>query len=398
MRDIREDTTKISNITNASFPIRKFVAPEIILGDGSRNLINQYVLSLSGQNIFLVTDPGVIKAGWAGEITDNLKSAGLDVVIYDKVSPNPRSEEVMQGAEFYMENGCDLVVAVGGGSPMDCGKAIGAVVSNRCSVLELEGVDEVAMPAPPIICVPTTAGSSADVSQFSIINDEQKKSKFSIISKTMLPDLALIDPETTITMSPKLTAATGMDALCHAFESYVSNASSVITDMYALEATRLLAEYLPKAYANPDNIMYRDKVMLGSMYAGLAFSNASLGLVHSMAHSLGGYLDYPHGECNAQLLEHVVAFNYPNAAQKYKELEAAMSGKKTSNEGDPAGLIHELRSITNQLEIKIGLSSMGLKENDIKFLSENAFVDPCLATNPRPATREDIERLYYGAL
>ncbi|MBN2111384.1 MAG: iron-containing alcohol dehydrogenase [Methanosarcinaceae archaeon] len=302
---------EVNSIMNGSLPPRKFLAPEIILGNGCRSLIGQYVLSLSGRKIFLISDPGVIKAGWAGEVADELNSREYDVLIYDKVSPNPRSAEVMQGAETYIEEGCDVIVAVGGGSPMDCGKAIGAVVSNQCNVLELEGVDEVALPAPPIICIPTTAGSSADVSQVAVISDEKRRRKFGIISKTMLPDLALIDPETTVTMSPELTASTGMNALCHAFESYVSNASSVMTDMYALEATKLVSEYLPKAYDDPDNIMFRDKVMLGSMYAGLAFSNASLGLVHSMAHSLGGYLDSPHGECNAQLLEHVVAFNYP---------------------------------------------------------------------------------------
>jgi len=395
---ITGDTKAISNIAHVNFPIRKFVAPEIILGDGSRSLISQYVLSLAGKNIFLVTDLGVIKAGWTGEVADNLTSAGLDVVTYDKVSEKPRSEEVMRGVELYRESDCDLLVAVGGGSPMDCGKAIGAVASNRCNVLELEGVDEVVIPGPPLICIPTTAGSSADVSQFAIITDERKKRRFAIISKTMVPDVALIDPETTITMSPELTAATGMDTLCHAFESYVSNASSVITDMYALEATKLLAEYLPKAYADPGNIIFRDKVMLGSMYAGLAFSNASLGLVHAMAHSLGGYLDSPHGECNAQLLEHVVAFNYSQVPDKYRTLEAAMSGKKPSKNSEPDGLIHELHSITDQLGIKPGLSSMGVKEDDIKYLSENAYQDPCLATNPRPATIEDIERLYHGAL
>ncbi|MDW7731095.1 MAG: alcohol dehydrogenase-like regulatory protein ErcA [Methanolobus sp.] len=392
------DTGEVSNILHGSLPTRKFLAPEIILGDGSRSLIGQYVLSLSGRNVFLVSDPGIFKAGWAGEVADNLGSAGLDVVIYDKVSPNPRSTEVMRGAELYMEKGCDLIVAVGGGSSMDCGKAIGAVVSNRCNVLELEGVDEVTLPAPPIICIPTTAGSSADVSQFAIITDEQKKRKFAIISKTMLPDLALIDPETTITMSPELTASTGMDALSHAFEAYVSNASSVMTDMFALEATKLVAEYLPGAYADPDNIVVRDKVMLGSMYAGLAFSNASLGLVHAMAHSLGGYLDSAHGECNAQLLEYVVAFNYSRAPDKYRNLEAAMSGKKLSKNSGSDGLIHELRNMADQLSIKPCLSKMGVKEEDIRYLSENAFRDPCLATNPRSATIEDIERLYHGAL
>ncbi len=392
------DTKERNNVVQGSLPTRKFLAPEIILGDGSRSLIAQYVLSLAGRNVFLVSDPGIFKAGWAGEVEDNLRSAGLNVVVYDRVSPNPRSTEVMRGAELYIEEGCDLIVAVGGGSSMDCGKAIGAVVSNRCSVLELEGVDEVALPASPIICIPTTAGSSADVSQFAIITDEQKKRKFAIISKTMLPDITLIDPETTVTMSPELTASTGMDALCHAFESYASNASSVMTDMYALEATKLLVEYLPKVYGDPDNIMFRNNVMLGSMYAGLAFSNASLGLVHAMAHSLGGYLDSPHGECNAQLLEHVVAFNFSHAPDKYRALGAIMSEKKPSQKSGPDSLIQELRNMTGQLGIKPGLSNMGVKEEDIKYLSENAFLDPCLATNPRPATIEDIKRLYHEAL
>ncbi|MGD9780135.1 MAG: iron-containing alcohol dehydrogenase, partial [Methanomethylovorans sp.] len=242
------------------------------------------------------------------------------------------------------------------------------------------------------------AGSSADVSQFAVITDEQKKRKFTIVSKIMLPDLALIDPEMTITMSPELTAATGMDALCHAFEAYVSNASSVMTDMYALEATKLLAENLPKVYAAPENIMLRDQVMLGSMYAGLAFSNASLGLVHAMAHSLGGYLDSPHGECNAQLLEHVVAFNYSQVPDKYRALETAMSGKRPSKNNGPDGLILKLRNMKDQLSIKQGLYNMGVREEDIEFLSQNAFLDPCLATNPRSATIEDIESLYHAAL
>ncbi len=381
-----------------SLPTRKFLAPEIILGDGCRSYIGQYVLSLSGKRIFLVSDPGVFEAGWAGEVADNLESLGLDVVIYNRVSPNPRASEVMQGASIYCEEQCDLVVAVGGGSSIDCGKGIGAVASNRSNVQDLEGVDEVTLPAPPIICVPTTAGSSADVSQFAIITDEAKKRKFAIISKAMLPDLALIDPETTMTMSAELTASTGMDALSHAFESYVSNASSAMTDMFALEATRLLAEYLPKAYDEPDNLMVRDRVMLGSMYAGLAFSNASLGLVHAMAHSLGGYLDSAHGECNSQLLEHIVSFNFSSSPDKYRDLEAAMSGKRTSESYGPEGLLQEIRELTEHLDIRPGLSNIGVKEENIKFLSENAFIDPCLATNPRSASIKDIERIYHEAL
>lgn len=393
-----EKSDKTSNQSQGSLPTRKFSAPEIILGDGSRNLIGQYVNSLSGRNVLLVTDPGIIKAGWAGEIEDSISSEGIDVVVYDKVSSNPRSSEVMQGAELYEAAGCDLIVAIGGGSPIDCGKAIGAVASNQCNVLELEGIDEVALPAPPLICIPTTAGSSADVSQFAIITDEAKKRKFAIISKTMIADLALIDPETTVSMNPELTADTGLDALCHAFESYVSNASSVITDMYALEAAKLIVEYLPKAYDEPDNLVYRDKVMLGSMYAGLAFSNASLGLVHAMAHSLGGYLDSPHGECNAQLLCPVVRFNYPFASEKYKILETAIVGENSSRSDGLDKLVRALEDLNEHLGIKPGLSRMGVKDDDIEHLSKNAFLDPCLATNPNPATVEDIERLYHDSL
>ncbi|NLT38570.1 MAG: iron-containing alcohol dehydrogenase [Methanomassiliicoccus sp.] len=380
------------------FPVRKFVAPEIILGNGSRNLVGQYAKTLHGRNVFLVSDPGVIKAGWTGEVRDELESQGLQLVLFDSVSSNPRTSEVAKGSQKYQENECDLLVAVGGGSPMDCAKAIGAVVTNSCHVLDLEGVDEVAVPGPPMICIPTTAGSSADVSQFAIISDENKMRKFSIISKAMVPDVSLIDPEVTLTMSPNLTAETGIDALSHAFESYVSNASSYMTDMYALEATKMIARYLPLAYEEPGELRHREKVMLGSMYAGLAFSNASLGLVHSMAHSLGGYLDYPHGECNAKLLEVVVAFNYSAVRDRYSALEAAMDRKGSDGTGGLESILSRLRELIDRLDIDTGLSKMGVKEENIPYLTENAFNDACHVTNPRPVHREDIARLFHGAL
>ncbi len=380
------------------FPVRKFVAPEIILGNGSRSLVGQYAKTLHGRNVFLVSDPGILRAGWAGEVRDELERQDLHVVLFDKVSPNPRTSEVAKGSQEYQENECDLLVAVGGGSPMDCAKAIGAVVTNRCHVLDLEGVDEVTVPGPPMICVPTTAGSSADVSQFAIISDENKRRKFGIISKAMVPDVSLIDPEVTLTMPPNLTAETGIDALSHAFESYVSNASSNMTDMYALEATKMIARYLPQAYEEPAELRFREKVMLGSMYAGLAFSNASLGLVHSMAHSLGGYLDYPHGECNAKLLEVVVAFNHSAVPERYSTLEEAMDGSGSCTAGGLESLLSRLRAITDKLDMDLGLSKMGVREEDIPYLTENAYNDACHVTNPRPAYREDIARLFHEAL
>jgi alcohol dehydrogenase len=380
------------------FPVRKFVAPEIILGNGSRNLVGQYAKTLHGRNVFLVSDPGILKAGWTGEVRDELEKQGQHVVLFDNVSPNPRISEVAKGSQEYQDNECDLLVAVGGGSPMDCAKAIGAVVTNRCHVLDLEGVDEVAIPGPPLICIPTTAGSSADISQFAIISDENKRRKLGIISKAMVPDVSLIDPEVTLTMPPNLTAETGIDALSHAFESYVSNASSHMTDMYALEATKMIARYLPLAYEEPGELRFREKVMLGSVYAGLAFSNASLGLVHSMAHSLGGYLDYPHGECNAKLLEVVVAFNHSAVPERYSTLEAAMDGSGSCATTGLESIRSRLRQFTEGLNMDLGLSKMGVKEDSIPYLTENAFNDACHVTNPRPVKREDIARLFHEAL
>jgi alcohol dehydrogenase class IV len=214
----------------------------------------------------------------------------------------------------------------------------------------------------------------------------------------MVPDVSLIDPEVTLTMPPNLTAETGIDALSHAFESYVSNASSHMTDMYALEATKMIARYLPLAYEEPGELRFREKVMLGSVYAGLAFSNASLGLVHSMAHSLGGYLDYPHGECNAKLLEVVVAFNHSAVPERYSTLEAAMDGSGSCATTGLESIRSRLRQFTEGLNMDLGLSKMGVKEDSIPYLTENAFNDACHVTNPRPVKREDIARLFHEAL
>ena len=379
-----------------TLPVRKFVAPEIAVGIGSRRLVAQYARNLSARRVFLVTDPGVARAGWAGEATDELEDAGLDPAVYDQVSPNPRNDEVMRGADRYQEAGGDLIVAVGGGSVIDCAKAIGAVASNECDVLDLEGVDEVKLPGPPLVCIPTTAGSSADVSQFAIINDQDRRRKIAIVSKSMVPDVSLIDPETTVSMSPRLTAETGMDAMCHAFESYVSNASSVITDLHALEAVRMVRGSLPIVYRDPGDLEHRERVMAGSMFAGLAFSNASLGLVHAMAHSLGGYLDAPHGMCNTLLLEHVIAYNRPVVPERYRTLEAIMAGN--GRRGGPDDPISSIGELIERLDIERGLARLGMTEEDIPILSRNAQKDPCLATNPRPAGIEDIARLYHDAL
>jgi alcohol dehydrogenase class IV len=380
--------------------LRKFVAPEFVYGVGALALAGHYAASFSARKVLVVTDPGVAKAGWTDGVIRSLEAEGIAWEVFDGLTPNPKEREVDVGARRYADAGCDVIVAVGGGSPMDCAKSIGICSANEMGVLEFEGVDEVPVPGPPLICVPTTAGTSADVSQFAIISDTARKLKIAIISKTVVPDVALIDPETTTTMSPELTAATGMDALVHAVEAYVSNASSFVTDLNSLAAVPLVAGHLAPAVADPLNMESRDAMMRASLLAGLAFSNASLGLTHAMSHSLGGLLDSPHGICNALILESVVEFNYSTTSDRYDAIATAMGVDLTGLDRGQRrqALVDAIVRLREAAGIAGGLDARGVSAAEIPQLAANAHKDPCLATNPRPATIEEIEELYERSL
>lgn len=378
--------------------LRKFVAPEFVFGVGARHLAGQYAANFCLRRVLVVTDPGVTACGWTEDVLRSLCDSGLECHVFANISPNPRTDEVMAGAAVYRRHDCQAIVAVGGGSPMDCAKAIGAVSTNNCSVLDFEGVDQVPTPGPPLVCIPTTAGSSADVSQFAIISDGRRKVKIAIISKAMVPDIALIDPETTTSTPADLTACTGLDALTHAMEAYVSNAHSPVTDLHALEAVRKVVEHLPVAVRNPMDLEARTGMMLGSLYAGLAFSNASLGAVHAMAHSLGGLLDLPHGECNAILLSRVVEFNFDHATQRYKDIGKALGLDFAvwPAQEHKQRLVQRVIALREQVGLRRDLQDLGVTPSDLTALAEKAMCDPCMVTNPRPPTGKDIEALYAG--
>lgn len=380
--------------------LRKFIAPEIVYGPGALQLAGHHARNFGASKALIVTDPGVRQAGWTGRVEASLKAEGVPYAVFSEVTPNPKDYEVMAGAEYYRSQECDLILAVGGGSPMDCAKGIGVVVGNDQDILAFQGVDEVPCPGPPLIFIPTTAGTSADVSQFAIITDSARKVKIAIVSKMVIPDIAIVDPATTVTMAPELTASTGMDALCHAFEAYVSTAGSMLTDITALEAVRLVIKNLDGAYQNPDNMIFREHMMMASMFAGLAFSNASLGLVHAMAHSLGGALDLAHGECNAILLEKVVRFNYTAAGAKYARLADAMGVPTHGNDFDQAAadLAASIAALRHRLGITQRLSDLGVREADLPRLARFAAQDPCLSTNPREAAESQIEAIYKEVL
>lgn len=378
--------------------LRKFLAPEFVFGENARFQAGSYCKKLGGRRVFLVTDSGLLKTGWVSELESDLTSQRIEFVRFSNISPNPRASEVMAGAEEYRKSNSNIILAIGGGSVVDCAKGIGIVISNHSEIKKFEGVDNIARPMPPLICIPTTSGASADVSQFAIINNEEQGYKMAIISKTVVPDISLIDPVVLTTMDNFLTACTGMDALSHAFEAYVSNASSSITDLFALNAIKLLNENLVSCLNDSMNIHIRGKVMLASLYAGLAFSNASLGCVHSMAHSLGGYLDLPHGECNAILLPHVVNYNFDTATEKYTQIAYELGLPKGSPLSARDFLFGYLQKLKEELKIFSTLEKLGVTDEIIHHLAAKAINDPCNATNPRPPKQEDIEDIYHSAL
>jgi alcohol dehydrogenase class IV len=380
---------------DGEFELRKFVAPEFVFGSGARFLLGRYLKNFAAKKVLLVTDPGIVSSGWLDEIIGALESEGYDYEIYSNIKSNPRTEEVMDGARVYHSEGCDVIVALGGGSPMDCAKGIGIVTSNKKHINEFEGVDKVGMPSSPLICIPTTAGSSADVSQFAIISDRARKVKMAIISKKLVPDVALIDPVITTTLDPYMTVCTAFDILSHAMEAYVSNASSPITDIHSIEAINLFSSNIMPCINDPDNIQSRGNLMLASLHAGLAFSNASLGLVHAMAHSLGGLKDLPHGECNALLLEHVVDFNFSSEPGKYLKI-AKNLGLKDLN--DKYGLINGIIHLKIETGVGHTLKEIGVEEKDIPQLAQKAMQDPCIVTNPVIPKKSDVEEIFKNAL
>ncbi len=386
--------------SSSKWELRKFVAPEFVFGIDARRLVGRYARNLGAGHVLLVSDPGVVAAGWADEAAENLRAEGIKVTLFTGVSPNPRDFQVMAGAAEFRESRCDFIVAVGGGSPMDAAKGIGIVASNGGNVLDYEGVDRVPVPMPPLICIPTTCGTSADVSQFAIINNSSARVKIAIVSKAVVPDVSLIDPVTLTTLGPYTTAATGIDAMVHAIEAAVSNASGPLTDVHSTQALRLLHEHLTTAVADTHNLEARGGVMLASLEAGLAFSNASLGCVHALAHSLGGYLDLPHGECNALLLSQVVGFNFDNAPARYRTVGETLGLDFRGLTGAEARnrLCAHLRELCTALGVAGGLRERGLKAGDIPLLAAKAINDPCNATNPRRPVVKDLETILGESL
>jgi len=379
-----------------------FYIPTVtLMGIGAHKEIGKQIKVLGGKKPFLCTDKGIVKAGIADEIIKIIKKdTGLDVVVFDETVPNPTDKNVHDGLKVFQENGCDLIISLGGGSSHDCAKGIGIVATNGGHIRDYEGIDKSSKPMPPFIAINTTAGTASEMTRFCIITNTDTRVKMAIVDWRVTPNVAINDPLLMMGMPPALTAATGMDALTHAVEAYVSTIATPVTDACALKAIKLISENLRAAVANGNDIEARDKMAYAEYLAGMAFNNASLGHVHAMAHQLGGFYDLPHGVCNAILLPHVERFNMIAKMCRFADIAAAMgeniSGLSTRAAAEKA--IEAIVTLSRDIGIPSGLRELGVKEEDIPIMAQNAQKDACGLTNPRCPTIEDVIQIYKNAL
>ncbi|MEG8115288.1 L-threonine dehydrogenase [Escherichia marmotae] len=381
--------------------ISTFFIPSVnVLGCGS---LNEAINMMSGygfRRTLIVTDRMLSEMGMACDVQKALQKHNIFSVIYDGTQPNPTTENVAAGLRLLTENCCDSVISLGGGSPHDCAKGIALVATNGGNIRDYEGVDRSVKPQLPMIAINTTAGTASEMTRFCIITDEERHIKMAIVDKHVTPILSVNDAALMLGMPPSLTAATGMDALTHAIEAYVSTAATPITDACALKAVTMIAENLPAVVADGKNEEAREAMAYAQFLAGMAFNNASLGYVHAMAHQLGGFYDLPHGICNAVLLPHVQEFNSRVAAGRLRDCAAAMGvnvAGKNDTEG-AAACIAAIRELARKVNIPANLRELNVKEEDIPVLATNALKDACCLTNPVQATHEEIAAIYLAAM
>lgn len=381
--------------------IEAFFVPNVsLMGKGCLASLPERVKMLNGKKPLLVSDKGMTDLGYTARVTELLKSAGIDCAVYDGTVPNPTDHNVEEGAEIYKKENCDLLISLGGGSSHDCCKAIGILVTNGGKIQDYEGLDKLTAPLPPYIAINTTAGTASEMTRFTIITNSSNHVKMAIVDWRVTPDVAINDPELMVDMPPSLTAATGMDALTHAVEAYVSTGATPITDACALQAIRLIGQYLRKAVARGDDMEARDKMAYAEYLAGMAFNNAGLGYVHAMSHQLGGFYNLPHGVCNALLLPHVCRVNLMARTERFADIADAL-GQVTEglSERDAAYLaIEAIEALSKDVGIPQTLSELGVKEKDIPTMVGNAQKDVCCLTNPRKLTDDEVAAIYKAAL
>lgn len=385
----------------AKAPLAKFHAPEIVFGPDALPEAAHAAVRLGARRPLLVTDAGLSEAGWPAELLRHLAGVGLRPQVWSDVTPNPKDHEIETGFQRYRSEGCDVVLGLGGGSVIDAAKGIALLAANGGRILDYEGVDKVVHPIPPLIMMPATSGTGADVSQFCIVTDTRRLTKITIMGRALVPDVSVIDPRLLTTMPDDLNAATGLDALTHGIEAYVSLAHNPLTDNHALQAVSLVNLNLARTMNRPDDDTARMGMAQAALEAGLAFTNAILGATHAISHQVGGLLDLPHGVVNGVLLPHVIRFNGMAEPERFGSIARAMG--LTVPLGVPGQEAAEMvadavRRLADDVGVPKGLSELGVADSDVPRLAQLTMHDACLSTNPRLASVPDIEALLRAAL
>lgn len=372
-----------------------FMPSSNLLGAGALAEAVKQMGGLGFRKALIVTDEPLVKLGLASQLAGLLQAQGIASAVFDQVRPNPRVADVNAGLAALRQLDADCVVSLGGGSPHDCAKGIALLATNGGRIEDYEGLDRSARPQLPLIAVNTTAGTASEMTRFTIITDETRHVKMAIVDKHVTPILSVNDPQLMTGMPASLTAATGMDALTHAVEAYVSTAANPITDACALQAVALIARHLPTAVQQPQDATAREQMAYAQFLAGMAFNNASLGYVHAMAHQLGGFYDLPHGVCNALLLPHVERFNLRAAAARLDDIGRTLGAHNTELAGlDPIAAIQKL---AQRVGIPPNLRALGVKPEDFETLAGNAMKDVCGLTNPVQPTLQDVIGIFQAA-
>jgi alcohol dehydrogenase class IV len=381
-------------------PVAKFHAPEVVFGVGSLAEAGFNAARLGARRPFVVTDPGIVEAGWVDELLLHLREARLAPVVWTAVTPNPKDHEIRAAWQCYVESGADVIIAIGGGSCIDAAKGVAILTGNGGDILDYAGVDMVTRPIPPLMMIPSTSGTGADVSQFCIVTDTERSVKITIMGRALVPDLSITDPRLLMTMPEALNAATGLDALTHGIESYVSLAHNPLADIHAINAVGLVCGHLRNTITRPRENLYRAKMAQASLEAGLAFSNAILGATHAMSHQVGGLLDAPHGVVNGVLLPHVIRYNARATPERFVELARSAGLAVDGVPGEEAAelLAEHVRRLGDDVGVPKGLRELGVSEEDVPRLASTTLDDACLSTNPRSASQLEVETLFRAAL
>lgn len=379
----------------------KFFMPAIsLMGADCLKDAGDQVGELGFKKALIVTDKVLGQIGIVKKVTDVLDNKNIEYAIYDETKPNPTVKNVNDGLALLKEKECDFVISLGGGSAHDCAKGIALLATNGGEIKDYEGVDKSKKPQLPMVGINTTAGTGSEMTLFAIITDEERHIKMALVDKHLTPIIAVNDPMLMLAMPKSLTAATGMDALTHAIEAYVSTSATPITDACAEKAIELISNYLVNAVENGQDVEARDMMAYAEYLAGMAFNNASLGYVHAMAHQLGGFYNLPHGVCNAILLPHVQEYNKATSASRLAKIAKIMGGniEGLTDEQGADLCIDMIKSLSQTIGIPEGLGVLGVKENDFETLATNALNDACSFTNPRKGNLEEVIAIFKKAM